>query len=108
MTVETGSTVEGLQARTRRDGDAWRDLAAEWDDLYARCSRATPFQAHAWLESWWRCYGRPGGLVLVLVRHGGRLVAAGAWQRRRRWGLPVLVPVGYPVSDFTDVLLDDD
>jgi CelD/BcsL family acetyltransferase involved in cellulose biosynthesis len=118
VTIDLRSTGDGRSAssraeddwtaQTRHDGDAWFDLAGEWDDLYARSSRATPFQAHAWLESWWRRYGRPGRLVLVLVRHRGRLVGAGAWVRGRRWGLPVLVPVGCPISDFSDVLLDDE
>ena len=108
MTLEIDSTVDDWAAQTRHDGDAWSDLAAEWDDLYARSSRATPFLTHAWLDSWWRAYGRPRSLVMVLVRHHGRLVGAGAFMQVRRGGVPVLVPAGYPVSDYADVLLDDE
>ncbi|GAA0682102.1 GNAT family N-acetyltransferase [Kitasatospora atroaurantiaca] len=89
-----------------RDGQALTDLATEWDDLLDRCSTATPFQCHAWLDSWWRTYGRPGRLRLVLVRHRGRLVAAAALMLMLR-PLPVLVPVGAGLSDFGDILLDD-
>ncbi|HEX2773699.1 MAG TPA: GNAT family N-acetyltransferase, partial [Micromonosporaceae bacterium] len=71
------------------------------------CSTATAFQSYAWLESWWRSYGRPGQLVLVLVRRAGRLVAAAPLMRRHRFGIPVLTPLGVGISDFTDVLIDD-
>jgi CelD/BcsL family acetyltransferase involved in cellulose biosynthesis len=93
---------------TRRTDDGLDGLGAEWDDLFARCAAATPFQSYAWLESWWRTYGEPGRLRLTLVRHGDRLVAAAPMTLRWRSGCPVLTPLGGPFSDFTDVLLDDD
>ena len=92
---------------TRRTDDGLDGLGAEWDDLFARCAAATPFQSYAWLESWWRTYGEPGRLRLTLVRHGDRLVAAAPMMLRWRSGCPVLTPLGGPFSDFTDVLLDD-
>jgi CelD/BcsL family acetyltransferase involved in cellulose biosynthesis len=92
---------------TRRGDDGLAGLGAEWDDLAARCSAATPFQSYAWLESWWRAYGRPGTLRLTLVRRDGRLVAAAPLMLRGRAGCPVLTPLGGPLSDFTDVLVDD-
>ena len=104
----TTSTVEQWTTEIRRDDDAWSQLEAEWEDLYARCTTTPPFACHAWLSSWWRCYGRAGALVLVLVRRDGRLVAATALARRRRLGLPVLAPVGEGVSDLSDVLVDPD
>ncbi|MFD0349645.1 hypothetical protein ACFQ0M_33715 [Kitasatospora aburaviensis] len=66
----------------RREDDALDVLAEEWDDLAARCRTATFFQAAVWQRSWWRQYGRPGGLLVVLVRRDGRLVGAGAFGRR--------------------------
>jgi CelD/BcsL family acetyltransferase involved in cellulose biosynthesis len=90
-----------------RDTDAFEALAGEWDELLDRCSPATPFQSHAWLSSWWLAYGRPGRLRLVTVRRGGRLVAAAPLMVRRRL-LPLLVPVGCGLTDFLDVLVDDE
>jgi CelD/BcsL family acetyltransferase involved in cellulose biosynthesis len=92
----------------RRGDDALAGLRPEWTDLFRRCRTATPFQAHAWLESWWRAYGRPGRLRVVLVRRGASLVGAAAFVLVRRGGCAVLVPVGGGFSDFTDVLVDDD
>ncbi|MEV4612123.1 GNAT family N-acetyltransferase [Kitasatospora sp. NPDC049258] len=88
-----------------RADDALDRLAGEWDDLAARCRSATSFQAAGWLASWWRHYGRPGALVVVLVRRDGRLVGAAALRRRGRFG--GLTNLGGGLVDFTDVLLDD-
>ncbi|NKI41678.1 GNAT family N-acetyltransferase [Streptomyces sp. LD120] len=83
-------------------------LAPEWERLYDNCRSATPFQSHAWLHSWWRAYGTRGRLRLALVRDGaGRLLAV-APLRAVRWPVPALVPLGSAVTDFMDVLLDDD
>ncbi|WP_309235819.1 GNAT family N-acetyltransferase [Streptomyces sp. TRM64462] len=91
-----------------RDSEHFRGLAAEWGELYRRCRAVTPFQAHAWLYSWWRSYGVPGRLRVVLVRGGadGRLVAAAPlW--RVPGPLPVLAPLGGRITDYCDVLVDD-
>ncbi len=99
--------LRGWSVEYRRADDGLAGLRAEWDDLVGRCSAATPFQWHAWLDSWWRCYGLPGRLRLVLVRRDGRLVAAAPLMLRWRAACPVLTPLGGAVSDFTDVLVDD-
>ncbi|MFD8069927.1 GNAT family N-acetyltransferase [Streptomyces parvulus] len=83
------------------------DLAPQWARLYARCGPATPFQSHAWLHSWWRSYGTPGRLRLVLVRDGGELVAAAPLTLVRR-PVPAMVPLGGAISDYGDVLVDDE
>jgi CelD/BcsL family acetyltransferase involved in cellulose biosynthesis len=100
--------VGGWSVQTRRTDDGLAGLGPDWDDLFARCAAATPFQSHAWLESWWRTYGTPGRLRLVLVRYDDRLVAAAPLMLRRRAGCPVLTPLGGAFSDFTDVLVDDE
>ncbi|MEV6193414.1 GNAT family N-acetyltransferase [Streptomyces sp. NPDC051920] len=82
-------------------------LAAAWGRLYRRCGAATAFQSHAWLHSWWQSYGTPGRLRLVVVREGGELLAVAPLMRARR-RLPALVPLGGPISDYADVLLDDE
>ncbi|MEU0406803.1 GNAT family N-acetyltransferase [Streptomyces griseorubiginosus] len=89
------------------DERSFAELGPEWDGLYRRCETATPFQSHAWLHSWWLSYGRPGRLRLVLVRHGGELVAAAPLMRVGR-PVPSLVPLGGAISDYGDVLLDDE
>ncbi|MFI9214055.1 GNAT family N-acetyltransferase [Streptomyces sp. NPDC053253] len=101
-------TPRTLRTEICRDEERFGRLAAEWTALYGRCSSATPFQSHSWLHSWWLSYGRPGALRVVLVRReSGELVAA-APLMRARGPLPVLTQLGGDITDFTDVLLDDD
>ncbi|WP_327681935.1 GNAT family N-acetyltransferase [Kitasatospora sp. NBC_00458] len=115
MSTEAAAPTTGFPAQAcaprwttelRREDDALDTLAEEWDDLVTRCRTATFFQAAVWQRSWWRNYGRPGALLVVLVRRDGRLVGAGAFQRR---GGPLggLTGLGAGLIDFTDVLLDD-
>ncbi|NEB20567.1 glycosyl transferase family 1, partial [Streptomyces coelicoflavus] len=66
------------------DERVFAGLASEWRRLYGRCATATPFQSHAWLRSWWRSYGSPGRLRLVLARDGRELVAAAPLMLVRR------------------------
>lgn len=99
------SAAARWETEVRREDDVLDLLAEEWDDLFGRSRMATSFQAAAWLRSWWRHYGRPGALVVVLVRLDGRLVAAGAFQRRGPFG--GLTNLGGGLVDFTDILLDD-
>ncbi|MEV5815771.1 GNAT family N-acetyltransferase [Streptomyces mutabilis] len=82
-------------------------MAADWGRLYRRCAAATPFQSHAWLHSWWRTYGRPGRLRLLLARDGRELVAAAPLMRVAS-PVPALVTLGGAISDYGDVLLDDE
>jgi hypothetical protein len=93
------------QAELRCDDIALEELAEEWDELANRCRSATPFQAAGWLASWWRAYGRPGALRVVLVRRDGVLVGAAALARRRSG---TLTGLGGGLVDYTDVLLDDE
>lgn len=105
--ITTPLSLAEWSVETRRGDAAFAGLAAEWDNLHARCAGASPFQTYAWQSSWWRSYGRSGRLRIHLVRHGGRLVGAAAFHVVRRAGCPVLAPLGGALADFTDVLLDD-
>ncbi|MFJ3215894.1 GNAT family N-acetyltransferase [Kitasatospora sp. NPDC086801] len=105
--VPAQSAAPGWTTELRREDDALDTLAEEWDDLAARCRTATFFQAVDWQRSWWRHYGSPGGLLVVLVRRGGLLVGAGAF-RRRGGPLGGLTALGAGLVDYSDVLLDDD
>ncbi|MFJ8155785.1 GNAT family N-acetyltransferase [Streptomyces sp. NPDC094468] len=106
MTTTAPPTLAAHTAELVTDEGAFAELAPAWERLYRRCGTATPFQSHAWLHSWWRSYGVPGRLRLVLVRHGGDLVGAAPLMLANR-PLPTLVPLGGAISDYTDVLLPD-
>ncbi|MGW0785309.1 GNAT family N-acetyltransferase [Streptomyces sp. NPDC002913] len=94
-----------LTATLCRDLAEFTALAAEWDALHRRCPTATPFQSHAWLHSWWLSYGTQGRLRLVLARRGGRLIGAVPLMLAHR-PMPLLVPLGGAISDYSDILVD--
>ncbi|MFD3929760.1 GNAT family N-acetyltransferase [Streptomyces sp. NPDC058614] len=97
-----------LVAELVTDEHEFAELGPAWGRLYRSCAAATPFQSHAWLHSWWLSYGTPGRLRLVLVRDdGGELRAVAPLMRVRR-PLPALVPLGGAISDYGDVLIDDE
>ncbi|MFJ4976866.1 GNAT family N-acetyltransferase [Streptomyces coeruleorubidus] len=101
--------IGALRAELCTDEREFAALRSVWEPLYRSCGAATPFQSHAWLHSWWTSYGRPGRLRLVLVRDaaGGELRAAAPLMRAGHT-LPRLVPLGGAISDYGDVLLDDE
>ncbi|MGW2054499.1 GNAT family N-acetyltransferase [Streptomyces sp. NPDC001840] len=104
----SGAFVSGPAFTTElcRDIGRFGALGPAWQALHRRSRTATPFQSHAWLHSWWQSYGTPGRLRIVLVRRAGQLVAAAPLMLVHR-PVPVLVPLGGTISDFSDVLLDD-
>ncbi|WP_329568720.1 GNAT family N-acetyltransferase [Kitasatospora sp. NBC_01266] len=101
---EARSPAPRWTTELHRADDTLTRVAGEWDALAARCRTATPFQAAAWQASWWRAYGHPGRLRVLLVRRDGELVAAAAFAAGRTGSLTAL---GGRLIDFTDVLLDD-
>ena len=94
-----------LEVAVIRDPQAFAALEEEWDDLYRRCPRATPFQSWAWLYTWWEYYGEGYELRLITVRHEGLLVGIIPLMLERWWGLGRLLFVGTGLSDYLDVIV---
>ncbi|MGW9384707.1 GNAT family N-acetyltransferase [Streptomyces globisporus] len=103
----TAYRAGGLSVTLCRDFREFGALADEWDALHRRCTTPTPFQSHAWLHSWWISYGQEGRLRVLLVRRAGRLIGAAPLMLVHR-PMPLLVPMGGAVSDFFDILLDQE
>lgn len=94
----------GLSVTLCRDPRQFAALEESWNRLFRGCPTATPFQSHAWLHSWWLSYGKDGRLRIVLVRRGEELVGAAALMLVHR-PMPLLVPLGGPITDYFDVLV---
>ncbi|MFJ9340178.1 GNAT family N-acetyltransferase [Streptomyces sp. NPDC101733] len=100
----TGGSTGALSVTLCRDPRQFAALEEPWNRLVRACPSATPFQSHAWLHSWWLSYGKEGRLRIVLVRRGGELVGAAPLMLVHR-PLPRLVPLGGPITDYSDVLV---
>ncbi|HWM36979.1 MAG TPA: GNAT family N-acetyltransferase [Streptomyces sp.] len=105
--MTTAVRTQNTAATLCRDPEEFGELAVQWDELRRRSHRSTAFQSHAWLYSWWLSYGRPGKLRVVLVRKDGELIAAAPMMLTYR-PLPTLTALGGGITDFCDVLLDDE
>lgn len=96
--------MSGLVTRAVQDAAGLARLAPAWWDLWRRCPTATPFQTPGWLLSWWRHFA-PGPLLTSAAFRDGQLVGLfpcyGEQGRAAR-----LLPLGIPLSDYLDVLLD--
>ena len=101
--VEAGS----LSASVVTDEETFYELAEAWDHLVDNCASSTPFQTHAWLSSWWRSYGTVGRLRVLVAHDGPELVAGMALFLSGQRSVRVLSPIGVGLSDFCDVLVQD-
>jgi CelD/BcsL family acetyltransferase involved in cellulose biosynthesis len=95
--------MEIIETRT---SEAFTALRHEWDELLARCERATIFQSWEWNEAWWRHFGQGKHLLLLQVRERGRLVGLAPFCISRYPGTPLrrLEFVGTGISDYLDIL----
>lgn len=82
----------------------WSEQEAEWDALLSRSPSDSIFLTAAWLSAWAITVGREAKLIGVTVRQAGRLVAAAAFEARQG----VLLLAGRGVSDYSDILIDDE
>ena len=73
------SANDELTSRVIRDIAQWEAIRPAWDELYAGNPAASPPLDFVWLRRWWGVYGEtygPGGLRVVTVWRGTRLIAA--------------------------------
>src|SRR5207249_2089990 len=96
-----------------RDPARLSTLDGEWDELLARSASDTVFLTWDWLRTWYEVYGAEVEPCVVLVRDGGRLVAAAPLkiEERRRYGLRVrqleFIGTGRAVCpDFLDFVIE--
>jgi CelD/BcsL family acetyltransferase involved in cellulose biosynthesis len=94
-----------LEVATITDWQGVAPLRREWEALWRRDPRATPFQSPAWLFAWWRFFATPEPLVLT-VRDGGELVGVLPLYLLSEPGCRKLLPIGVGLSDYVDALLD--
>jgi CelD/BcsL family acetyltransferase involved in cellulose biosynthesis len=79
-------------------------LLPEWEDLFARDDRATPFSSPAWAGAWWPHWAGAAEPWVVCVRDGPQLVGLAPLVAVRRGPFRVLTELGRPPSNYWDVL----
>jgi CelD/BcsL family acetyltransferase involved in cellulose biosynthesis len=73
------------------DAETLRRLQGEWNGLLAQTQIDHPFLSHAWITSWWQCFGAGKALYILLVWEGDRLVGIAPLMRceKRMYGMRV-------------------
>lgn len=95
----------GLSVSFVRDEAGLAALAPEWWQLWERAPPATPFQSPGWLIPWWRAF-KPGALLTVVVRIGGRLVGLAPFYVEGTGDRARILALGISISDYQDVLVE--
>lgn len=96
-----------LQVDVVRSPRDLRELEPQWHDLWRGCSWATPFQSPHWLLPWWECFGG-ADLFTVTLRGRGRLAGIAPMLIYEDAGERRMVMLGVGISDYLDVVSDDD
>jgi CelD/BcsL family acetyltransferase involved in cellulose biosynthesis len=94
-----------FQVRVLRTIADLRAISEEWDNLWHRCSDATPFQRPEWLLSWIEAF-HPQILATIEVRLGNRLTGLAPFLIYRKQSDHVLALIGGGISDYLDVIVD--
>ena len=98
-------TESKLTVRVLRSADEFRDISADWKELFLRCPEATPFQHPAWLLSWIDAFA-PRYMVGIQIREGERLVGFAPLLIYPRSDERVLAFAGGGVSDYLGLLAE--
>ncbi len=94
-----------LSVRFLNDVSDLRGLTAEWNDLYARCPDATPFQRPEWLLPWIEVFS-PSRWYALTVRDGSRLIGLALLLVYDRDGKRILAFAGGGHSDYLGLLFE--
>jgi CelD/BcsL family acetyltransferase involved in cellulose biosynthesis len=94
-----------LSVRFLDDVGELRSLTAEWNDLYERCSDATPFQRPEWLLPWMEIFGARHWFAIT-IRDGSRLIGLALLLVYPRDGKKMLAFAGGGVSDYLGPLCE--
>jgi len=85
-----------------------RELADDWNDLFARAVYAPPYLSLAWARTFIEQDRLPGSPLFVLARSGGKLVALLPLAVRSVLGASVAAPIGTGEGTYLGLLLDPD
>jgi CelD/BcsL family acetyltransferase involved in cellulose biosynthesis len=90
ITLEAAGAVDaGCRVEVVSDYQTLLALQPAWDELAAHSGAVTPFMNHAWVRTWWDCFGGDKTLHVLTVRAGAKLIAIAPlmWSSTRMCGV---------------------
>jgi len=95
-----------IRAVSLRSRQALADLEPAWRELWLRLGRGNPFNHPAWVLAWLKHLGSGIRPEAAAVFEGRDLVALAPLGRRRFGPWQRLTPLGSPLADYPEPLLD--
>jgi CelD/BcsL family acetyltransferase involved in cellulose biosynthesis len=80
-----------IRVETVSDYQAFLDLEPVWNQVAEAAGLDHPFLEHAWVRSWWECFGAGSTLRILVVKAGDQTVAIAPLILTpiRMWGIKV-------------------
>lgn len=64
-----------IRTETVSDYQAFLDLEPAWNAAVSAAGIDHPFLEHAWVRTWWDCFGGDSALHIVVVKESGQVIA---------------------------------
>lgn len=80
-----------IRVETISDYQAFLDLEPVWNEVAEAAGLGHPFLEHAWVRTWWECFGAGSALRVLVAKAGDQTVAIAPLILTpiRMWGLKV-------------------
>jgi CelD/BcsL family acetyltransferase involved in cellulose biosynthesis len=88
---ETVPAHAEIRVETVSDYQAFLDLEPVWNEVAEAAGLDHPFLEHAWVRTWWECFGAGSALRVLVVKAGDQAVAIAPLILTpcRMWGIKV-------------------
>jgi CelD/BcsL family acetyltransferase involved in cellulose biosynthesis len=88
---EASSVHEEIRVETIADYHEFLELEPVWNEVADAAGLDHPFLEHAWVRTWWECFGGGSTLHILVVKAGDRPIAIAPLILRsiRMWGIKV-------------------
>ncbi len=96
--LQTSVRAASLDVSLVMDEEGFCELRPEWDVLVGKLELPSPFHSWDWNYVWWKHFGRPQRLHIVVFREDGRVVGIAPLFERHHGGrlrLTSLAPIGW-------------
>jgi CelD/BcsL family acetyltransferase involved in cellulose biosynthesis len=89
--AEAPSVHAEIRVETVSDYQAFLDLESVWNELAEAAGLDHPFLEHAWVRTWWECFGAGSTLHILVVKAGDQPIAIAPLILTpiRMWGIKV-------------------
>jgi hypothetical protein len=80
-----------IRVETISDYQAFLDLEPVWNEVAEAAELDHPFLEHAWVRTWWECFGAASTLQILVLKAGDQTVAIAPLilTSIRMWGIKV-------------------